>query len=74
MIDITQQELKSILDYDPETGIFKYKKRNISSYNHARYVTRFNRHVADKEAGSLHSDGYLVARVAGKIKKLHRVA
>lgn len=74
MVIVTQERLKNLLEYNPTTGIFTYKKRDISSYNDIRYVTRFNRYRAGKEAGNSHIEGYLTLTIDGKVYKCHRLA
>lgn len=59
---ITQDELKRLLDYDTETGMFTWKVvggRNI---------------FEGKKAGRINQDGYIEIKVAGKIYKAHRLA
>lgn len=46
----TQEQIKQVLDYNQETGVFTWKKRNDKSFN-AQY--------ADKQAGRLDKKGYL---------------
>ena len=63
MIELTQTELKQILDYDPEKGIFRWKIQ-------PRY-TRIN--IGDI-AGTLRPDGYIIIRINGKNYLAHRFA
>jgi hypothetical protein len=59
---LTQERLKELLDYDPETGVFTRKVRTTSKI-----------HVGDA-AGGLDSKGYLLIRVDGKRYIAHRLA
>jgi len=59
---LTQEELKRLMDYDPETGIFRRKVRTS------------NRIKAGEIAGTHDVNGYLIIRLAGKARKLHRLA
>lgn len=58
---ITQEYLKQRLDYNPDTGIFVWRKNT---------QIRF----AGKVAGSIHANGYIVININGKILPAHRLA
>lgn len=61
-VKLSQSRLKELLNYDPETGIFTWKvSRNQFTYPG---------HVA----GSPTRDGYVAARVNGRLYQLHRLA
>jgi hypothetical protein len=60
--DITHSYLLSILDYDPDTGVFTNK------------IRRSSRTLPGAVVGSRQSGGYLTVCVAGKIYFLHRLA
>lgn len=59
---ITQQELKDILHYDPDTGLFTRIKRTANCVK-----------IGDK-AGTIDSKGYVQLRVNGKLVLAHRLA
>jgi hypothetical protein len=60
---LTQEQLKEILDYDPETGFFTWRSRN------ARCVKIGSR------AGSISkTEGYCVIQISRKLYKAHRLA
>lgn len=59
---VTQNRLKELLDYSPETGLFKWK------IAHSRRV-----HVGDV-AGSLSPKGYVLIGVDGCVYRAHRLA
>lgn len=62
MTEITQAHLKSILDYDPQTGVFVWK-------NNVRFSPR-----AWKIAGSKDNQGYIRIQINQKLYKAHRLA
>jgi hypothetical protein len=65
---ITQQELKSLLHYDPVTGVFTWLPRQSKS---------FNTQKAGKEAGTIKVQGRHECRrinVGGKLYYAHRLA
>ena len=59
---ITQDELKSQLDYDKETGVFTWKVRNS------------NRVKIGQVAGNAHNCGYIELQVLGEKHLAHRLA
>lgn len=61
---LTQQRLKELLDYSPETGLFKW--HNLPKRGHAT--------VAGKVAGSLTPDGYLRITIDERRYLAHRLA
>jgi len=58
---ITQEELKELLNYNPETGIFTYKKKKAKC-------------TPGKIAGTYHVNGYTHIQLNRKIYKAHRLA
>jgi len=61
-IMITQQELKELVNYDKDTGIFTWKKRTS------------NRVKVGDAIGNLHNCGYVEMSVGGKRYLAHRIA
>lgn len=62
MQELTQEYLKSVLDYDPLTGVFTWKKG------------LKNNPYSGKQAGSKHNQGYLCIRIMRKSYLSHRLA
>ena len=63
---MTPFELRKLIEYDPDTGLLKWKPRE----NNAS----FNSKHAGKPAFAQLSDGYLTGRLGGKNFKAHRIA
>jgi len=59
--DLTQEYLKSILSYDPDTGVF------------TNLVNRRPKAKAGEEAGCVTSNGYRIIKIAGVINCAHRL-
>jgi hypothetical protein len=60
---LTQQELMTILNYDPNTGLFRWK-----------YQIGNGKRIPNAIAGSKKKDGYIYIGVNGKVYKAHRLA
>lgn len=58
---LTQNRLKEVLDYSPDTGVFKRRLKQTGVRQ-------------GSVSGSLSKEGYLVTSVDGKIYKCHRLA
>ena len=63
---ITAELVRELLEYSPETGLFRWKERPSRSSWKAIWP--------GKVAGSLDSKGYLRFQVAGRTHKAHRLA
>lgn len=67
---LTQEKLKEILNYDPETGLFKWKERTWLEGKQKTFNVRFS----GKIAGSLSNSGYLQIGINNKDYLCHRLA
>jgi hypothetical protein len=65
----SSEELKAILDYDPETGVLTWRTRPATS----KVNKNFNARFAGKKAGTIESWGYRQLRILGKLQMAHRV-
>jgi len=59
---LTQQGLKELLHYDPDTGLF------------TRLITKSSRAKVGDVAGTINNNGYRQIRIDGKIYLAHRLA
>lgn len=67
LVMITQEYLKSRLDYDPDTGGFRWKYHSdVRPCRNSRY--------GGKLAGGINADGYIVIGVNGERHMAHRLA
>jgi hypothetical protein len=67
---LTQAYLKSVLNYDPETGIFTWAERPVT---HQR-MKIWNKRFAGKIAGGKNKKGYIEIGLLGRLFKAHRLA
>lgn len=61
------QQLRELLDYDPETGVFTWKFRENAP-------KQWNVRYAGKEAGNIEPRGYRRIRLNGRCYYAHRIA
>ena len=72
---ITQDYLKSILEYDKATGIFVWKSRPESMFKSKNAFAVWNKRYAGKPAGTLKNDsGYLIISINKQMFRSHRLA
>jgi len=67
---LSQSELKSLLHYDPETGLFTHLYRPVTHYLHKSWNTRW----AGKQAGFVNKLGYIPIFLNHKLYLAHRLA
>jgi hypothetical protein len=70
---LTQDYVRSLFEYDPETGVLTWKERPREHFNSARGRNIFNARFAGKAAGST-SDGYIQICIDGDLYYAHRLA
>lgn len=60
MNELTQARLKSVVDYDPQTGVFTWRKTPKGP-------------ACGRKAGAINSDGYIQIKIDQRIYKAHRL-
>ena len=73
-MELTQEYLKQCLDYNPDTGVFVWKKRPVEHFKGERWMKTFISRFSGKQAGLTNSYGYLVIRINDKLMPCHRLA
>ena len=71
--DLTAEYVRECLDYEPDTGLLKWKKRPVEHFKNKRSCNIWNTRYAGKNAGYFVNIGYFNIRVNGKTYRAHRI-
>lgn len=72
--DLSAEEVRNLLEYDPETGVFTWKERTRDSFQTARSFAIWNTQFARRRAGTLGNCGYIGIKIDGSRYGAHRLA
>lgn len=70
---LTQEVVRSLFLYDPETGVLRWRVRPESNFPDAVSARRWNSQNSGNEAGHIRSSGYRYVTVFGRPYPAHRV-
>jgi hypothetical protein len=72
--DLTAEYVRECLEYNPETGLLKWKTRPVEHFKSERDYNAWNSNYAGKNAGSNTGNGYIRIVINNQPYKAHRLA
>ena len=80
MIELTQKIVRELLDYDPDTGLPTWKKRDVkwfakeSRFSSHAQANMWNGKFANKQAFTAkNGNGYFQGKIFGRLFDAHRI-
>lgn len=74
MKSLTADQIREVLDYNPDTGEFVWKSRPVEMFPDRRSFSIWNTRYAGKASGCINNYGYLIIKVHGALRLSHRLA
>lgn len=71
---VTQNLVRELLHYDPETGIFTWRHRDREYFPTDHAQKAWNAKLAGKKAGAMSYYGYIQIGIFGRLFRAHRLA
>lgn len=74
MNNISPEEIKRLISYDPKSGLLRWRPRQQSDFASMSSFKAWNTQFAGREAGSISKTGYVVVSLSGQKMLGHRIA
>lgn len=69
----SQEYLRECFDYDPETGVLRWRERPLHHFKTAAFCRSWNGRFVGREAGYVNPDGYRVIGFGGRLYRASRL-